>query len=328
MDPIKELEARLKEMLKSRKAFSKHVDRAAFKEYISLLIAETRSVIEALTEITSPTMGKAIKTALADSKSSSGITAYNDYVKQLKKASNKSAARMEESVPFSSLVEALKRRLVVLTELESQVDDLFKHNTINLFNGRLSHIVVIGLVAQSKMICKFSKFLLSAVVSSITNQRDVAKYRYEWMSNYLEPTAEVVAKSISSKNGYDFEAIIKDMQTKAVDVTLIDDFNKVTVGMINKSQVSSDAKSIIKHGVQSLGLFRWIGEILATRKQNKIEEKRREIEWMRAHVELLKMKLEEVDEDSPEYQRLVKIIARYEEMITKADKKAKKEEQL
>lgn len=326
MDPIKELEARLNEMVKSREAFSKHVDRAALKEYISTLIVESRSVAEALNEVASTSMGSAIKKLMDASKGSVAIVTYNNYVKALAKQPNKKSATAEQSAPFSSLVEAEKVRISILTELESQIDQLFSHNTINLFNGRLSHIVVIGLLAEAKMVSKFSKYMLSAVVSSVTGQRDIPKYRYAWMSEYTDATAEAVAKSTDSKGGYNLDAIVKDLQTKAVDVTLIDDFNKVTLDMVSSSKVSGDAKTLIKRGVKKLGLFRWIGEIFVNRKQDKIEEQRREAEWMRAHVELLKMKLEDLSEDDPEYQRLVKIIARYEEMITQADKKAEKEQ--
>jgi len=326
MDPIKELEARLNEMVSSREAFAKHVDRAALKEYISTLVSETRSVVEALSEITTPTMGAAIKRLIDQSKSTQAVKTYQSFLSELKKQPNKNAFKAEDTVPFSSLVESGKRWLVILTELESNVDDLFKHNTINLFNGRLSHVVVIGLIAEARMLVKFSKYLLSAVVSAVTNQRDIAKYRYVWMDEYMTPVGEMVSKSLGRTDNYNFKAIIKDLQTKAVDVALIDDFNKTQLDMVNNSKVSTSAKSLIKAGIKKLGLFRWIGEIFVNRKQEKIEKKRREVEWMKAHVELLKMKLDEMDEDDPEYQRLVKIIQRYEEMITKADKEASSEE--
>lgn len=325
MDPIKELDTKLKEMIKSREAFSKHVDRAALKEYVSTLVSDTRGTVEALSEIATPTMGAAFKKLISDSKGNA-TKAYEKYLGLLKKANNKNAALAEDKIPFASLVEAGKRELVVLTELESKIDELFSHNTINIFNGRLSHIVVIGLLSEAKMLAKYSKYLLSAVVSSVTNQPDIAKYRYIWLDEYSEATAEMVSKLMSGKDSYDFDTIIKDMQTKAVDVTLIDDFNQVTVDMVNSSKVSSDAKGIIASGVKKLGMFRWLGEIWATHKIEKVEEQRRQVEWMRAHTELLRMKLEDIDEESPEYKRLVKIIERYEEMISKADKKAQRDE--
>jgi hypothetical protein len=327
MDPIKELEVRLNELVKSREAFSKHVDRNALKEYVSTLVSEARGITQALSEVANKTMGAAIKDLISKASTSEAVKTYTMYLTALKNEPSKNASRMEEEIPFSSLAEANKRRLAVLTELELQIDELFTHNTINMFNGRLSHIVVVGIIAQSKMMFKYSKYMLSAVVSAITNQHEVAKYRYAWMKDYNQATAEVVAKSIGSNNSYDFASIIADMQNKAIDVTLIDDFNKVTVDMVNSSQISGDAKAIISFGVKKLGLFRWIGEVWETEKHDWKETKRRELEWMRAHVEILKLKLQNTPEDSPEYQRLVRIIERYEEMIAKADKQSEKDKE-
>lgn len=327
MDPIKQLEARLKEMVASREAFAKHVDRDALKEYVGMLLSDTQGIAEALGEITTIPMGTAISKLLAENKTTPAIKAYRAYVGQLSRNGNKAAAQAEKNIPLSSLAEATKMNLLVLTELEGNIEKLFKHNTINIFNSRLSHVVVIGILAECKMVNKYARYMLSAVISSLTGQREIAKYRYAWITEYNAPTAAAVSRAMAKTGSYNFQAMIKDMQTKAVDVSLIDDLNKVTVGMVSPAKVSSTTKSLITHGIRKLGMFRWIGEIFIVRKQNKLDEARREREWMQAHVDILKMKLEDMDESSKEYQRMVKIIENYEEMITKADRASEKETQ-
>ena len=47
----------------------------------------------------------------------------------------------------------------------------------------------------------------------------------------------------------------------------------------------------------------------------------KEKEWMESHVALLKLQLQNVDPNSDEYRKQVKIIAAYDEMIAGLDQK-------
>ena len=319
------LTEKLNEMLQSREAFVKHVDRDAMKEYISSLLVDQRNVQGALKELTSS--GSKLKKALEANqkdKSKPGVQAYYAYRGMLAQNRDKRAVKAEDETPLAALSNTVAINIEVLEELEATVDGIFTNKTINIFNSRLSHVVVLGILAESKLIYNYSRYLISGITSSLTKQRDIAKYRYAFLSEQGQQMANIVTRAHAKTGSYNFKAMIKDLKTSSVDVSLIDDLTNVVPSNIDESKIKQNTLNLMRLGIPNLNIFRWLGEMWVTRKHNRAEEAKKEKEWMEAHVALLKMDLDEMDPDSPEYKKLVKIIEKYEEMITAADRKIQK----
>lgn len=324
---VNQLNEKLTEMLQSREAFVKHVDRDAMKEYISSLLVDQRNIQASLRELVST--GSKLKKALdvnQKDRNKPGVQAYFAYKGMLAKHPDKRAAAAEDENPLSALTNTVDINIQVLEELESTIDGIFTNKTINIFNTRLSHVVILGILAESKLIYNYSRYLISGMVSSLTKQRDIAKYRYAFINDNGQQMANIVARAHSKTGSYNFQAMIKDLKTQSIDVTLIDDMANVVPNNIDESKIKKNTLNVMQLGIPNLNIFRWLGEIWVTMKHNRAQEAKREKEWMEAHVALLKMDLADMDPDSEEYKRLVKIIEKYEEMITKADRKLNEQE--
>ncbi len=319
---VDKLGDKLTEMIQSRDAFVENVDRDALKQYVGTLLTDQRNILGSLKEITAN--GAKLNAALTkhkDDKSKVGVQAYFAYKGRLAKHRDKRAHKAEEAAPLSGLYNAVAINVGILEELEAGIDKLFTHNTINLFNSRLSHVVVLGVIAESKLVYNYSRYMVSGVVSSITNMRDIARYRYAFMDAKSQDMVNIVSRAHSKTGSYNFKAMIKDLKSKSIDVTLLDDMNNITVNSIDANKIGKTTSNVMARGVASLNIFRWMGEMWETYKHNRAQQAKKEKEWMEAHVALLIMDLGGMDSESAEYKKLSKIISKYELMITEADRK-------
>jgi hypothetical protein len=200
-----------------------------------------------------------------------------------------------------------------MKDLDDKLDTFFKSSAeINLFNSRLSHVVILGAITEAGIVGKYCSYLLSCLSSEISGDIDVAPYRYK----YLEERAALmtgILDRVVTKTSYNFNAIIEDMKSRGIDPFLLDKFGAVDITTADVSKTSPEVRGFLS--VNPLRFFQYLGEKYSAWRHSAYQERKTHQDWMESHVSLLKMKLDGVSPETPEYKRLVGIIEKYEDMI-------------
>ncbi len=322
---IDKLNVELTEMVTSRKAFAKKVSRQDFKEYVGGILVGQRNLLGSLNELTGAVTGKSLATKMADVKGDKarlGVKAYFALKGKLDQQPLKNASKAE-TTPLASVQKALVENIAILEGIESNIDKFFTQSNIAILNCRLSHVVVLGVLAESKLLSTYTQYMISAVISDVVLKKPVAKYRYKFMDDKVQDMANIVARANAKTGSSNLKAMVNDLKKQNIDVSLIDDMNGIPVGSIDGRKISKSTNAVMARGIGGLSIFRILGEMWETYKLNREQAAKREHDWMKAHVAILMMDLEDLDVNSKEYKRLAKIIQAFEDMIAKEDRKQK-----
>jgi len=318
---LQNLSANLKEMMDNRELFFKSVKKTDIEDYILQSISASRGLAGQLQQLVDePFRSKILETLTARSKDSTafGVIGYKQYRSKLRGKPDVS----EKKIPLSSLLTTVQMQVSALEELHGNLDKIFASRQINMFNTRLSHIAIIGLLIESSVTYRYGLYLLSALIADVTKDEYIpARYRREFFKNKSQLVANAINRNAYQRGGYAMSAIIADMKSKAIDVNLFDAENNILVDEVPIGKMSKQATIMLDLGGAATNFFRWIGEVWVTKRKERIDRIRREKAWMTARVALLKMELDGIDKKSGEYQRQLDIIAKYEEMINSTDAK-------
>jgi len=322
MKPIDELDKKLHELLSSRKAFTKHYDKDALSSYIDLLISDHKMISDTL----APLSGKystILANKLKDTKKATaeGFGSYINFRKRLMG----NALDMEMKSTMSSIVKANLVYIDILNDIQSDIDKLFTIKKINLFNMRISHVIIIGVLYQSEQLAKFSKYMQSILSLAIDGKiSELPKYRNMFIEANVSNIAACITAIHKKAGVVNYKGMVKSIKISASDFTLLTDDNVIQVKKAEGLKTTPDTRRVLLMGINGLPGMQTIGEITNNIKQKLHEERVLEQEWMKAHVALLIAKLDGMDEHDPEYIKLVTIIKKYEDMINKLQRKIDK----
>ncbi len=322
MKPIEELDKKLQELLSSRKAFVKHFDKEVLAEYIDLLIADHKMISDVL----EPLSGKystVLANKLKDTKKATaeGFGMYIDFRKRLVGR----ALDIEMKNTMGSVAKANLIYINILNDIQNNLDKLFTIKKINLFNMRISHIIVIGVLYQSEQLAKFSKYMQSILSLAIDGKiKELPKYRAMYIESNTSELAACITALHKKAGVVNYKGMVKSIKMSASDFTLVTEDNIVQVKKAEGMKTTADTRRVMIMGIAGLPGLHTLGEVMNNLKQKAHEARILEQEWMKAHTALLIAKLDGMDENDPEYKKLVKIIKKYEDMINKLQRKIDK----
>lgn len=233
----------------------------------------------------------------------------------------------DRKTAFSGFINTARSYLDVLNTILRKIADITESRTINIYNARLSHAAVFGLIAQADRFADFTLNLFSGVLFDTIEHNGVSE---------IEPPAkEVLPKLLEDKD--DMIQIVNNISTIGpaslknminhfafADDTLVDDEHKPNVN-VNVGNLSNVQKHFIQYGFGMLSyIFRWFGEIGNVLRASKAQKAMKEQEWMKERISLLQMDLAGMDPDSKEYRNIVKSVDKYGKMIADLDKSLQK----
>ena len=294
-----------------------------FRNFIGLTRSELKAFAEGISDL-KPEENKALGMAMMNeykNRSAMNIQIYQLYFNRL----NGQAQRDERNAAFSSLLKAANGYLTVIDDLDKNIDKIFENKVISLYNTKLSHIAVIGAVQNASTLCNFAWFLFNGVCYDIgMGISKPAKYRFSYINTAKEQISTLVSNMYSGVgDGAIFNEILK-LRKENKDMLLVNDQEEANSGMISTAQINRSLTGSITAGLMNLNIFRWIGEAWNNYRDShyrRIEETR---DWMQTHVQLLRLKLQGMDQNDREYQKLQKICENYDNMVAEADEKIKK----
>jgi len=232
------------------------------------------------------------------------------------------AASEEGKATFASLSHALDICDSTLTKILKQLDTLFEAKAISLYNVNISQTVVLGILTESIITNKYTKFMLVSLFHDMSELGTrIPTYRSSYLSRNTQLVANVVNRTYAKSGMINMEQILMNIRKSNNNVQLVStgDDKLANIGSIAIGKMNNSAMLLIKNAIPALNIFGWLGEKWNMYQHNRYLAKKAEMEWMSTHVELLKMEMSEVVSEE-EKARLEKIIATYDAMISKLDK--------
>jgi hypothetical protein len=223
--------------------------------------------------------------------------------------------------PFASLNKSTVELVNILTKIKSRFNEYFTSSTITINDVRLSAISVINFIHASEILCCSAEYLLSLVLDTVTGIIS-PKYRYTYLEAHLSTAMRLLNEMIEHQGIYNIVNAIDTMKREGSDANISSgnqpyNFSFISkIGNVIKSFFVIDKTS----PVVGIGLFRRIGEVYDNYLHEKYLKNQNRLEWMQSRVALFKADMIGMSPDSPEYQKLVKIVEVYDTEINKLDK--------
>lgn len=298
----------------------KDIDRNDLLAIIENEITGHKTFVTALSLMTNQDMNK-FKEKLSVSLPSSKIketTIWTEYLKKLQTQ----ASQIEHKKMFDSLIITRKKVQQSLETFKKSFDKIFPSEIIKVSDIKYTQFIILGFISQSIILSNWTEYMFTLLSSVLNKTEDeIPKYRIMYLENHLDDVVELVNKlvPIQSLN------IIKDIEyikSKGADNPLLTDGivnNTKNFNIEIKTEHFLFATSIFLGIYFTYKLLRLLGEQWGII-MHRFYLKRKELkEWMESHVAKLKLDLQDINQNDPQYQKLLKVIELYDEKIKSYD---------
>ncbi len=251
--------------------------------------------------------------------SQKSIVYYNAICKDLQYGAKKA---MEERF-MGAIVDTLASYATILDEVAKNVDSLFQNKSINMFNSKVSHAVIFGMMSDAEMFSKFTDWYVIQFMSDyVPGLPTTLPYQQKYLEAAVKVVPGIMNAIINNRAKSSFVSAVLNYKNGGSDVLLVNGDNKSNAKFTKiAGGVTPDD---ISAGARGLGIFKKIGDWFVSYKDDKMRRLRSERELMQARVQLLKLQMDNVDKESPEYKKQVKIIENYMAIIARLDQKLDK----
>ena len=318
LDIVKDLGVSLqKEIAPGQKM--KTIQKEDLKENLLHTIERMQNFSKVLSDLSNKDR-QAIASAIHKASSDRMNIACNIYVEAAKQIGKNDIRIAFDSVSFVTL-----NYIKILEALDRMISTAFKDKAITVYNTKLSHIAIFGLINEAELFINYATYLFDGVNYELCQHNGVRelpppkKYRQAKLQKNFAEFVEICKNRLATTSTAIAAEIEKIRQN--LDVNLIGDDNAINTGFINIGKISPMIRNILGVGARKFFIFRWLGEQWQLLKYSRYQKAKKEKEWMEAHVALLKLDLQGVDPNSEEYRKLVKVIESYNEMIAELDQK-------
>lgn len=268
------------------------------------------------------------------------VSSWQEYLKSLQTK----ASTVEHNRLFDSLVRTREAYIKIIDDAISKINKVFPDEMISFSQLRKSQLFYFGLVVQSMILSNWSLYtwtLLSALTDGTENE--IPKYRLNYISKYVKNVVDSVngtltvnkvsiadtALAIREKGADEIAVVDGTINSKFLDPASITAIAAgITQGIAIVSKAVAFIAPIVSGAIAAVSFFYILKRffILDTEKMElALHEKylkNKEIkEWLEAHVAKLRMDLQEMNPNDPQYQKMVKIIEVYDEKIRDLDEK-------
>ena len=186
---IDKLDAAISAQLSSKGAIAS-LTKDQFLDFIDLVSGSVKTNLKFYTDTAhlEKQMKEFIKPKAGETRKS--VIFYQAIYKEMQFASKKA---MDERF-MGAIVDTLAAYAVVLDEVSKNIDNIFQNKSINLFNTKVSHAVVFGMIADAEIFCKFVDWFNTLMMSEmIPALPGILPYQLK----YIEAAVKVVPALIN-----------------------------------------------------------------------------------------------------------------------------------
>lgn len=224
---------------------------------------------------------------------------------------------------MGAIVDTLASYATILDEVSKNVDNIFQNKSINLFNVKVSHIAVFGITADAEVFCKFVAWYIDLFMSDFVHDLSgLAPYQTKYLEAAVKVVPGIMNRMLNNRMKGSFVSGVLNYKSGGSDVLLVNSDNKSNAKFAKIANGVSEAD--IEAGARGFSCFKKIGDWWVSWRDDKMRRLRSERELMQARVQLLKLQLDNVDPESSEYKKQIKIIENYMAIIIRLDQKLDK----
>lgn len=269
---------------------------------------------------------KTLRDRMENLKSNKECTSIQCYYKLVNSLSPK-LKRMEETKLFSSFIEINNKFIKCLEDLMKNFDTYIDIETLALPKAKLSHYLIMGLSEKSDVVCQFFQFLLSGIIYDIVlSLKDAPKYRTVFLEKSFKDVATYMddIDKIGS-NSQPIKTMVDNLKKNNNNVVVVSNTGENLTAYLQSKNINPSTLDNTIKGSKRLRVFGRIGEAWETFRYYWIVRRTKvNKEWMLNQISLLKDELEGMDENDPNYQRLVKAVENYSVKISQYDARVQK----
>lgn len=230
-------------------------------------------------------------------------------------------AKSADSVFFGALIKANKEMVKVLEMLIKNSNQLFDDKFISIDNTKVSNILVVSIVKQSTMLADYSNHVFGELCNM--TRRDsyvVPPYKIKFILENGTRVTNVVNNLLAKENSYHFMRDLERFRKENNDLLVYANGNVFT-NFINQVKMLDPFGSMSGFFIPSLNFIAYISRVIDDYNHDRYLEYKTTHEWLVAHCAVLQYDLQDMDPNSPEYQKMLKVIKNYEQEIAKYHQK-------
>jgi hypothetical protein len=216
--------------------------------------------------------------------------------------------------------------IVILEDISGNLGKLFGDKTITIYNTKISQVAVFGMISNAASFAKFSlAFIEQFMADRNPNLGKPEKYVNEILTTGVAPAVDLMNRVLNQKLSKSFTSAMLKYRNGGSDINVVNGENQPTVQF---TKINSDVtEADVNAGAKGFKIFRIIGNWFVDHRDRKNRKNVALREQLQARARLLQLELENVDPNSPEYQRLLKIIANYQKQIDRLNQEIAKYEE-
>lgn len=246
---------------------------------------------------------------------------YNLYFSEL----NGKALKSERDRPLGALLDSNDKYIKILKEINKNIDHLLETESMTIFDCRMSHVAVLGLLRQSYQVLNYTVYMYTFLVKVGSGKEGLLpKYREAYINKHHKEVIKNINNLLNKDMNYSFLREVDTLRTKNADLVLGAtgrfDFHNISV-------ISNYSISFLDNILTFLSCLNIFGAAMDLYDDyiNARHERNKEMkEWLENHVSLMRMDLNGMDPSSPEYNKTLKIIEVYENDISELDREINK----
>lgn len=263
------------------------------------------------------------KSAMLKMISKNANTKKYDFILAYRKKLNNNAYNLEVSSFLKSIIVSSRVFINLNKDILANIDKVIQKESISIFDTKISTYAFIGILKQSEVYGFFSQYFFSLIMNLCNqNNTEVPKYRVAYLKKYFVEFVHITNEMCNTKGKYGFIKDLEIVEKKGINFQVYSSDNTFSLDSVaNVKDYPSSVISSLIFVPTFFNIFALAGEALIKYQYNKINKIKDTKEWLETRVALLKMDMNGVDKDDPEYIRTEKIVAKYDDMIIKYDKK-------
>lgn len=231
------------------------------------------------------------------------------------------ASAIENKYHFASILVACKTLKHILQDVQKNLPKIMSGGNIAVLNCKISDVMLLGIIRECDMFVKFTSILWDHFMKTITmNDSTLLGYKIDYLNKNVENYAKCVSNAVNKEKNYSFLKEVELLRAKNNDMVLYAN-NQSFLNFFTPSSVSASAARYVEQGIIGFNLFSLIVSFWDDWKHSQYLKNKDFKEWLELSSTLLRMAAMDVDPNSPEYQRLVKLIKAYEQKIVDIDRK-------
>lgn len=225
----------------------------------------------------------------------------------------------------------MRSLLLTSQRLTETVDDLRKH-TKEIFNNKegivigeaqVTHGILLGCISTCMVFTDFCMFIIAIFshVISKQNNPNIPKYMIEKVMKHGEMCIELINTLSNTMNGSKIINTIMDIKNRGIDFRLTS--GEVIRSNFNNSIAANGGIFLSLVGV-AVTFFSTIGEHIVSWRHEHYEMMKERKIWLENHVANIKLSLENMDKNDPQYIKTLQIIQYHEDKLAEYEKKLNK----